>query len=90
MSQPAKWRYLILDLWMASGRDSATFDPFVEEHGDALTWSLLLAEVRGPQTPCMEPLDHDDFCVFRDGHFGPHWGADDVGSPVDLPPRRVA
>lgn len=80
-------RYLALDLWMATGRSSRDFETFCDQHGFALTWSLLLAEVRGPKPPCLEPVDQDDYCVFDAGHSGPHWGADDVASPVFLPAR---
>lgn len=80
----AKWRYLVLDLWMATGREPAQFDAFVEEHGDALVWSLLLGEVRDAPR-CWQPLDGDDWCVLSDGHKGSHYGADDVAAPVFLP-----
>jgi hypothetical protein len=76
-----------LDLWMASGREPGTFEAFTAEHGAALVWSLLLDEVRGVRPPCLEPLGNDDFCVFAAGHIGPHWGADDVATPVFLPPK---
>lgn len=82
--QPEKWRYLVLDLWMATGRESGLFEAFCDEHGAALTWSLLLAEVRSGGR-CWEPLVGDDWCVLTEGHVGPHYGAQDVGAPVDLP-----
>lgn len=81
---PERWRYLVLDLWMASGRESQAFESFCDEHGAALTWSLLLAEVR-QGGKCWQALDGDDWCVLTEGHVGPHYGADDVAGPVDLP-----
>lgn len=82
--------WMALDLWMATERDSQDFQPFVDEHGWALTWSLLLADVRPERPPCLEPTGPGDFCVFDAGHNGPHYGADDVAAPVDLPPKRGA
>jgi hypothetical protein len=82
-------RAMVLDLWLATSRDAEAFDAFVEEHGWPLVWSLLLAEQRPIRPPCMEPTGPDDFCVFDDGHSGPHYGADDVAAPVDLPPRLI-
>ncbi len=79
---------MALDLWMATDRDSLDYHPFVAEHGWALTWSLLLADVRPERPPCLEPTGPGDFCVFDAGHFGPHYGSDDVAAPTDLPPKR--
>lgn len=81
-------RAMVLDLWMASGRDSQAFESFCDDHGWPLVWSLLLAEIRDAPV-CWEPLDHDDLCVLMDGHSGPHYGADDVAAPIDLPPTKV-
>lgn len=80
---------MVFDLWMATGREAVDFDTFVAEHGWPLVWSLLLAEQRPVRPPCMEPTGPDDFCVFSDGHTGPHYGADDVAAPVDLPPGPI-
>jgi hypothetical protein len=76
--------YLLLDLWMAYGFDSDEFDAYVAEHGPGDTWGALLDVARGPRTPCAQPLDQDDWCVFREGHGGPCYGADDVGPPNEL------
>lgn len=82
-------RAMVLDLWMATGRDSQGFDPFVDEHGWPLVWALLLAEQRPISPPCMEPTGPEDYCVFSEGHSGPHYGANDVAAPVDLPQREI-
>ena len=76
--------YMLLDLWMAYGFDSAEFDAYVTEHGPAYTWAALLDVARGPRTPCAQPLDGVDWCVFAEGHGGPCYGADDVGPPNEL------
>lgn len=81
---PVQWRYLVLDLWMATGRDSQEFETFCDEHGAALTWSLLIGEIRNGGK-CWEPMDYDDWCVLTEGHVGPHYGANDVAAPTDLP-----
>lgn len=82
MTQPPT--YLALDLWLALGFPSGEFDGHLAQHGWGGTWSALLDVVRGPRTPCMEPVDQDDRCVFAEGHDGPHYGADDVGAPNEL------
>lgn len=80
-------RYMILDLWMASGRDAIEFETFVDEHGDADTWSLLLAEVRcKPQ--CGARTDSGPCVLSQHDPRLPHYAADDVASPVRLPRAR--
>jgi hypothetical protein len=81
MSEQPPWN-LALDVWMALGHDSREFGAYMERNpawGDV--WSNLMAAVRGPQAPCAEGVSGDDGnrCVLRDGHFGPHYGQDDVG-----------
>lgn len=86
---PAEWLYLVLDLWMATGRDSLAFDPFVAEHGAATTWALLLSEIRR-KPRCWNPLDGEEWCVLSEGHMGPCYGSDDVAASVFLPrPTRL-
>jgi hypothetical protein len=77
-------QWMTLQLWMALGLDSQAFDGYINEHGWADTWSNLLGVVRGLRTPCAEPIGGDDYCVFAQGHSGPHYGASDVGPPNDL------
>jgi hypothetical protein len=69
---------------MALGFDSEEFAAYYEATGFGDTWAKLLDVVKGPRTPCMEPLSGDGWCVFREGHEGPHYGADDVGPPNEL------
>ena len=77
--------YMILDLWMAYGFDSTEFDAYIVEHGPCHTWAALLDIARGLRTPCAQQLDNgEDWCVFAEGHGGPCYGKDDVGTPNDL------
>lgn len=76
--------YLALDLWMALGFDSGEFDAYYEHNGFGDTWAKLLNVVKGPRTPCAEPVGSGDWCVLAEGHEGPHYGAEDVGPPNDL------
>lgn len=76
--------YLALDLWMALGFDSEEFGAYCEQNGFGNTWAKLLDVVKGPQRPCAEPVDSDNWCVLREGHGGPHYAVSDVGPPNDL------
>lgn len=77
-----------LDVWMALGFDSREFEPYVEVNGRADTWSRMLGCIRGPQVPCAKQVTETDWCVLSEDHFGPCYGADDVGLPNDLMVKR--
>lgn len=81
-------RYMVLDLWMASGRDAVEFEDFLQQYGEADAWSLLLDEIRC-KPRCGQLLDDGQRCVLsqHDPRM-PHYGPDDVASPVYLPPAR--
>lgn len=77
-------QWMTLQLWMAFRLDSEEFVKYVELEGWATTWARLLGCVRGVQTPCATWLGDDQWCVFEEGHSGPHYGPADVGKPNDL------